>query len=352
MRLLSVLLPVCLVASGCTSEKEAPDSLVPGAAESAAAAGHVVAPDAAPSVVEQAGLLRGKAINDGEYVQYNGTVTLSGDFTLIALDGLWDTERVCFIPDVASAKALAGAGSERFFCFQDMEKARELLKIKPIQWNRYPPNVCEAKGAATVTVTGYEDFVVEGDSFDTARLVKVLSASEAKPVVCDSERWVEEGTEAGGEEAQAELKDSQAAEASQGGSWPSDLGTYRTSSSAGIPAFPKRLEGFRPRGDAQSGIIRVFEGKGWTGIHEFEVGANGCSHSMMMVRWRSANAITIQTSTAGSHIDESAPDAPASTHGYMFGSRCDQPAFKFGKTEGTSTLVDVFYEVQHWDAAP
>lgn len=348
MRLLSVLLPVCLVASGCTSEKDARGTLPSEEAEFATPVGQVVAPDGAPAVVEQDGLKKGKALDGEMGYSYSGTVVLSGQYILETYDSRTG-EQVCFAPDSASAQKLPDTESSGYLCFTNQPQARKLLKIKAVKWEPLPENLCRAVGNARVTVTDYEDVIADGDMTDLARVVSVQATSPQKLARCDGE---EEGNDADSEEAPLEPKESQTDEASQGGSWPSDLGTYRTSSSAGIPAFPKRLEGFRPRGDAQSGIIRVFEGKGWTGIHEFEVGANGCSHSLMMVRWRSANAITIQTSTAGSHIDESAPDAPASTHGYMFGSRCDQPAFKFGKTEGTSTLVDVFYEVQHWDAAP
>jgi hypothetical protein len=35
-------------------------------------------------------------------------------------------------------------------------------------------------------------------------------------------------------------------------------------------------------------------------------------------------------------------------YGYMYGTNCDQPLFKV--TE--STLVDVYYELKFWQAAP
>lgn len=327
---------MCLLAGGCTSEKESPTPVLSGAAVTD---GATLAPDVAPAIVEQAPLKKERAFEDGMGFAYSGTVTLSGEYVLENHDG---AESLCFAPDAESAKKLPDTESNGAFCFSNEGEARKLLKVKPINWEKLPKDMCQAIAAATVTVTDYEDWVSDGDGMDQARLKSVqATASASKLSKCD---WVPIDEDVDSKQASPEPKES-TAETSEGGSWPTELGAYRTSSSAGIPPFPERLEGYKPSGGPESGVMRVFKGQEWKSLPNVEAAHNGCSHSIWMVRWRSANTITVLTTSEGR-------DAGESTHGYMLGSRCNQPNFKFGATDGSSTLVDVFYEIQHWNAAP
>jgi hypothetical protein len=46
--------------------------------------------------------------------------------------------------------------------------------------------------------------------------------------------------------------------------------------------------------------------------------------------------------------------AKTGSFGYMFGTNCEQPLFKFASTVkgNKSNLVDIYYELKFWQAAP
>lgn len=143
--------------------------------------------------------------------------------------------------------------------------------------------------------------------------------------------------------------------------WPKKRGVYTATSSETIPVFPRALSGFRSKNNkdfwdhtfACRGSIRIFEGGGWTGIPDFPSTTNGCSHGVFMIRWRSG--LPIQSAEGVYEFREfSASSGPKTgTFGYMYGTNCDQPMFKFAGTSGNrSNLTDVFYELKFWQAAP
>jgi hypothetical protein len=143
--------------------------------------------------------------------------------------------------------------------------------------------------------------------------------------------------------------------------WPKQFGAYVATSSKTIPLFPHALSGYRSEDGkdfwgkpvSTRGTIRVFKGKDWEGIWKFPNTMNGCSSGVFMIRWRSADShLLIQTSAANNAAVASRSQTKPGMFGYMSGTNCDQPLFKFVGSNDAGTLVDVFYELKFWQAAP
>jgi hypothetical protein len=79
---------------------------------------------------------------------------------------------------------------------------------------------------------------------------------------------------------------------------------------------------------------------------------NSCSKGVFMVRWRSANTQVKVLSAVGYLTDNITYKAKASNYGYLYGTNCQMPLFRFGNAGNESTLVDIYYEVKFWEAAP
>jgi len=143
--------------------------------------------------------------------------------------------------------------------------------------------------------------------------------------------------------------------------WPKQMGAYIATSSEAIPLFPRTLSGYRSE-DAKDfwgkpfstkGSMRVFQGKDWDGIWQFPNTMNGCSSGVFMIRWRSADPnASVQSSAANNAAIASGSQTKPGIFGYMSGTNCDQPMFKFVDSRDGSTLVDVYYELKFWQAAP
>jgi hypothetical protein len=144
--------------------------------------------------------------------------------------------------------------------------------------------------------------------------------------------------------------------------WPISKGVYIATSSESIPLFPRTLSGYRSEDGKDfwnkpfpsRGSVRVFEGGDWQGLQKFPNTMNGCAAGVFMIRWRLSDpSVRVQSSARFSSKDTSAM-MKSGTFGYMSGSNCEQPMFKFaGAANGnTSTLVDVYYELKFWQAAP
>jgi hypothetical protein len=142
--------------------------------------------------------------------------------------------------------------------------------------------------------------------------------------------------------------------------WPDEKGEYIAVSSEAIPYFPDKLSEFRPAGDDKDfwskpfpprGSIRLLEGNDWEGIPNFPHTMNGCSHGVFMIRWRSADpSLPVRSSLR--HSSKSKGDEKTGAFGYMSGTNCEQPMFKIVETPHGHTLVDLFYELKFWQAAP
>jgi hypothetical protein len=143
--------------------------------------------------------------------------------------------------------------------------------------------------------------------------------------------------------------------------WPKDKGAYIATSSESIPTFPRTLSGYRSENDKDfwdkpflsRGTVRIFQGNGWQGLPKFPNTMNGCSSGVFMIRWRLSNAnVLVQSSVRYSKNVEA--ETKTGSFGYMSGTNCQQPMFKFEGTRNgdESTLVDVYYELKFWQAAP
>jgi hypothetical protein len=146
-----------------------------------------------------------------------------------------------------------------------------------------------------------------------------------------------------------------------GSSWPKNQGIYIANSSERIPAFPRALSGYRSEENkdfwnktfASTGSIRIFEGKDWTGIPDFPATMNGCTNGVFMIRWRSGSPDVRIASNLGSHdLNPGASAGKIGEFGYMYGTNCEQPMFKFAGAHDKATLADVYYELKFWQAAP
>lgn len=142
--------------------------------------------------------------------------------------------------------------------------------------------------------------------------------------------------------------------------WPEERGEYIAVSSEAIPHFPAALSGFRPvepnrdfwnKPFPVEGSIRLFRGNDWEGIPNFPHTMNGCSNGVFMIRWRSAHPHTLVRSSVR-YSSKSKGDEKIGAFGYMSGTNCEQPMFKMVETPNGHTLVDLFYELKFWQAAP
>lgn len=144
--------------------------------------------------------------------------------------------------------------------------------------------------------------------------------------------------------------------------WPIQEGVYIADSSELIPHFPSALSGFKSEDGKDfwgnkfdsSGSIRVVEGNAWEVIPDFPQTANHCGEGMFMIRWRSGNADVVINTTLGYSPDKTSSQAKIGSFGYMLGTNCDQPMFKFShaRNRNDSNLADVHYELKFWQAAP
>lgn len=144
--------------------------------------------------------------------------------------------------------------------------------------------------------------------------------------------------------------------------WPKKHGAYVAKSSESIPAFPRTLSGYRSKPNKDfwgesfnsRGALRLFAGKGWTMIEDFPYTQNGCSAGVFMLRWRADHPGTRVASHVGYSQDVTYGPAKIGSFGYIYGTNCEQPMFKFPATDtgDEAGLVDIYYELKFWQAAP
>jgi hypothetical protein len=145
-------------------------------------------------------------------------------------------------------------------------------------------------------------------------------------------------------------------------SWPKKMGVYISTSSDATPLFPDELSGYRSEDGKDfwnkpfpvRGTIRIFQGKGWQEIPQFPNTMNGCSSGVFMIRWRSSDASFHVQSSTGNSSAVASQGAQTGAFGYMSASNCEQPMFTFGDkpAQDGNTLVDIYYELKFWQAAP
>lgn len=147
--------------------------------------------------------------------------------------------------------------------------------------------------------------------------------------------------------------------------WPKKDGVYLATSSETIPQFPGALSGYRSTGDLDywdnhlpfslHGSVRIFQGNGWQGISDdFPKTMNHCSAGKFMMRWRSDNPNVLVSTALAWESDILEPPTQTGRFGYMRGWNCVEPVFKFARAinGNKSTLVDIYYELKFWRAAP
>jgi hypothetical protein len=126
--------------------------------------------------------------------------------------------------------------------------------------------------------------------------------------------------------------------------------------------FPDVLNGFHFSGDNKDfwgqqfdcrGSIRIFEWDGWTELWNFPHTQNHCSDGVFMIRWRTANP-DVRIATTVAYSPEHEAEGSIGRFGYMYGTNCEQPLFRFVDTlnGNESNLVDIYYELKFWQAAP
>jgi hypothetical protein len=140
------------------------------------------------------------------------------------------------------------------------------------------------------------------------------------------------------------------------------MGVYISVSSDATPLFPGELSGFRSEDGKDHwnkpfsvrGTIRIFQGNSWHGLPKFPNTMNGCSSGVFMIRWRSADPNAPLQSNTGYSATVVSQGAKTGAFGYMSASNCEQPMFNFGDkpAKDGATLVDVYYELKFWQAAP
>ena len=121
--------------------------------------------------------------------------------------------------------------------------------------------------------------------------------------------------------------------------WPEQKGVYVSTSGEAIPNFPSTLSGYRSEDNEDfwnkpfpiRGSIRLFGGNDWQAIPKFPNTMNGCSAGVFMIRWRSADP-DVRVRASVRYSSESKAGEKIGIFGYMSGTNCEQPMFKFAET--------------------
>jgi len=139
------------------------------------------------------------------------------------------------------------------------------------------------------------------------------------------------------------------------------MGEFRATSRDRIPVFPRALSGyvseqgkdFSGKPYPVRGSISVEDGSEWKGLRHFPTTRNGCSFGVFMLRWRVSDP-AIRVYSTIDNPRKSTANVATGAYGYMYGTICDKPQFKFAKATKPNwpNHVDVFYELKFWEAKP
>jgi hypothetical protein len=143
--------------------------------------------------------------------------------------------------------------------------------------------------------------------------------------------------------------------------WPQTMGEFRATSRDRIPVFPRALSGYVSEKDKDftgkpyplRGNILVADGNDWKGLRHFPTTRNGCSFGVFMLRWRVSDP-SIRVYSTIDNPRKSTANVATGTYGYMYGTICDKPRFKFANSTKPNwpNRADVFYELKFWEAKP
>lgn len=124
-----------------------------------------------------------KIKDDGRFVSYSGSITVSGNYQELYPETLLGGE-LCFYPDNETGYLIPrdpnlwgpGNGDTRtpWFCFNNQDKAKEIFGINDTKIFSDKTVEC-IQGRATVQVSNYVVDKLESEVFDTANLDKIIS---------------------------------------------------------------------------------------------------------------------------------------------------------------------------------
>lgn len=121
--------------------------------------------------------------NDGEFIDYSGTATLSGTYFL-DLSNLEIQDLVCFHPDEPSQKLLPtrpDLNHPHWMCFSNSAEARKLFGLTS---PRRTDSDCY-KGYAKLTVRNYRRYIAESEGVSLSEIAAVHQHSAGSAVPCD-----------------------------------------------------------------------------------------------------------------------------------------------------------------------
>ncbi len=151
--------------------------------------------------------------------------------------------------------------------------------------------------------------------------------------------------------------------------WPLTQGAYIAGASDSIPPFPEAVSGYESeegrdywgKNFPSRGTVYAFDDSTWVAVSpRLPATMNGCSEGIFMIRWRTLSPDIAVESSLGPYTTENIPRleqliagraAPSpSTSGYMVGTNCDEPMFKFSRSgaKSDSTRVQISYELKFW----
>lgn len=121
--------------------------------------------------------------NDGEFIEYSGTSTLSGTYFLDP-SNLEIQDLVCFQPDEPSQKLLPtrqDLNHPHWMCFSNSAEARKLFGLTSPQRT---DSDCY-KGYAKITVRNYRRYIAESEGVSLSEIAAVHHHSTGSTVPCD-----------------------------------------------------------------------------------------------------------------------------------------------------------------------
>lgn len=132
--------------------------------------------DSSASTAKKTSLTKIK--DDGRFVFYDGVITVSGKYREVHPQNPIGGQ-LCFYPDSEAAALIPRDGSgvddrAPWFCFKDQVKAKEKFGIDEKKIFGDNESQC-IEGQATVQVSNYVVDKLEGETFDTASLDKIVS---------------------------------------------------------------------------------------------------------------------------------------------------------------------------------
>lgn len=122
--------------------------------------------------------------NDGEFIDYSGTATLSGTYFLNP-SNLEIQDLVCFHPDESSQKLLpthSDLNHPHWMCFSNSAEARKLFGLTS---PRLRASDCY-KGYAKITVRNYRRYIAESEGVSLSEITAIHQHSAGSTVPCGS----------------------------------------------------------------------------------------------------------------------------------------------------------------------